>query len=90
MSSEECSKLINAWAAIIGVQKIEKHGTLKAGAVAAATTGNRYANPKRYLCANNAPFVTANKHTANDVPCIRMSLMSYVLNARSGRLDPIH
>jgi len=37
------------------------------------------------FCTNKAPFATENKSTANDVTRLRMSMISYVLNADSGR-----
>ena len=38
-----------------------------------------------HLCTNSKVFATGNKHTVNDVSCLRTSLVSDVLNASSGR-----
>ena len=32
------------------------------------------------LCTNNAPFAIGNKHTANSVLCLRISVIFYVIN----------
>jgi len=45
---------------------------------------NSQPNPD-FFCINNAPFATRNKYTANDVSSLRMSVISCVLNADSGR-----
>jgi len=44
-------------------------------------------NPN-FFCTNNAPFAIGNKHAAEDVSCLRMTLtvIFYFLNAGSGRL----
>jgi len=34
---------------------------------------------------NNAPFATGNKYTANDLSCLKLSLISYVLDVDSSR-----
>jgi len=47
------------------------------------TFGNRVWATFTFFCTNNAPFTTGN--TANDVSCLRISVISYVLNADSGR-----
>ena len=41
---------------------------------------------------SNAPLAIGNKHAATDVPCYRMSAISYILNADSGRYadTPVH
>jgi len=42
-------------------------------------------NHKPQFLVYNALFATGNKHTANDESCLRMSAISYVVNADSGR-----
>jgi len=36
---------------------------------------------------NNALITTRNKYTANDVSCLRMSMISYVLNVAERPID---
>ena len=44
---------------------------------------------RNHFCTNDAPFTSGNKHTANDLSCSRMWVISYVLNADSGRWDDV-
>ena len=37
------------------------------------------------FCTTNVLFATGNEHTTNDVPCLRLSVVSYFLSADSGR-----
>jgi len=48
-------------------------------------------NPNfHHFCKNNAPFSTRNKRTANDVSCLRMPVVFYVLNDNSAVARPTH
>ena len=38
-----------------------------------------------HFCRKNAPFAVGNKHTTNDTSSVRLSVISYVLNADSDR-----
>jgi len=49
-----------------------------------ALTRTLYSNIHRF-CKNDAPSATENTHTTNNVSCLRMSVICYVLNADSGR-----
>jgi len=43
-------------------------------------------NPNSLFCTNQTPFVTGSKRTLNDVSCSSMSVISYGMNADSGRV----